>query len=81
MFQAGNLFNLRRLQDKTKVQTGELDELLYADDMDKVRIEGSRIDVIKFKVYNVSSGAKKMLRSMEQVSQLCDNNDPHKTIQ
>ena len=28
----GNIFNLRRLQAKTKVQT---DELLYADDMDK----------------------------------------------
>ena len=31
----GNIFNLRRLQAKTKVQTDVLDELLYVDDMDK----------------------------------------------
>ena len=31
----GNIFNLRRLQAKPKVQTDVLDELLYADDMDK----------------------------------------------
>ena len=31
----GNIFNLRRLQAKTKVQSDVLDELLYADDMDK----------------------------------------------
>ena len=31
----GNLFNLRRLQAKTKVLTDVLDELLYANDMDK----------------------------------------------
>ena len=30
-----NLLNRRRLQAKTKVRTGLLDELLYADDMDK----------------------------------------------
>ena len=30
-----NIFNLKRLQAKTKVQTDVLDELLYADDMDK----------------------------------------------
>ena len=29
----GNIFNLRRLQAKTKVPTDVLDELLYADDM------------------------------------------------
>ena len=29
----GKLFKLRRLQTKSKVQTGVLDELLYADDM------------------------------------------------
>ena len=31
----GNISNLRRLQAKTNVQTDVLDELLYADDMDK----------------------------------------------
>ena len=31
----GNVFNLRIMQAKTKVQTDVLDELLYADDMDK----------------------------------------------
>ena len=31
----GNIFNLRRLQAKTKVQTDVLDGLLYTDDMDK----------------------------------------------
>ena len=31
----GNIFNLGRLQAKTKVQTDVLDEPLYADDMDK----------------------------------------------
>ena len=31
----GNIFNLRRLQAKPKVQTDVLDELLYADDMYK----------------------------------------------
>ena len=30
-----NIFNLKGLQAKTKVQTDVLDELLYADDMDK----------------------------------------------
>ena len=30
----GNIFNLRRLQAITEVQTDVLDELLYADDMD-----------------------------------------------
>ena len=30
----GNLFKLRRLQAKTKVQTDVLDELRYEDDMD-----------------------------------------------
>ena len=31
----GNIFNLRRLQAKPKIQTDVLDELPYADDMDK----------------------------------------------
>ena len=31
----GKIFNLRRLQTKSKVQTDVLDELLYADDMAK----------------------------------------------
>ena len=30
-----NIFNLKGLQAKTNVQTDVLDELLYADDMDK----------------------------------------------
>ena len=30
-----NIFNLRRLQAKTKVQTDVIDKLLYADNMDK----------------------------------------------
>ena len=54
----GNLFNLRRLQAKTKVQTYVLDELVYADAMDK----------------NASSEAK-MQRTMDQISQSCDNYD------
>ena len=35
VFQSGTVLNLRRLQAKTKVKTDVLDELLYADDMDK----------------------------------------------
>ena len=31
----GNIFNLRRLQAKTKVQTDVPDKLLYVDDMNK----------------------------------------------
>ena len=31
----GKMFNLRMLQAKSKVQAGELDELLFADDMAK----------------------------------------------
>ena len=31
----GKLFNLRGLQAETKVQTNALDELLFADNMDK----------------------------------------------
>ena len=54
----GNIINLRRLQAKTKVQTDVLDELLYADVMDK----------------NASSQAKTQ-RSMDQVSQSCDDYD------
>ena len=34
-FDDGNIFNFRRLQTKTKVQTDVLDELLYADVMDE----------------------------------------------
>ena len=54
----GNKFTLRRLQAKIKVQTDVLDELLYADDMDRI----------------ASSGAK-MQKTMDQVSQSCDNYD------
>ena len=32
----GNIFNLRMLQARTKVQTDVIDELLYTDDMDKM---------------------------------------------
>ena len=38
----GNIFNFRRLQTKTKVQTDVLDELLYADDMDKNASSGAK---------------------------------------
>ena len=38
----GNIFNLRRLQAKPKVQTDVLDELLYADDMDKNAISKAK---------------------------------------
>ena len=54
-----NIFNLRRFQAKTKVQNDVLDELLYADDMDK----------------NAASSEAKMQRDMDQVSQSCDNYD------
>ena len=37
----GNIFNLGRLQARTKVQTDVLDELLYADDMGKNAISRS----------------------------------------
>ena len=33
----GNIFNLRRLQAKTEVQTDVLDELLYADAVLEIR--------------------------------------------
>ena len=39
----GNIFNLRRLQAKTKVQTDMLNELLYADDMDKNASSGAKM--------------------------------------
>ena len=39
----GNIFNLRKLQAKTKVQSDVLDELLYADDMDKDASSGAKM--------------------------------------
>ena len=38
----GNILNLRKLQSKTKAQTDVLDELLYADGMDKPGISAPR---------------------------------------
>ena len=39
----GNIFNLRRLQARTKVQADVLDELLYADDMEKNASSGAKM--------------------------------------
>ena len=38
----GNIFNPRRLQTKTKMQTDVLDELLYADDIGKNSNSGTK---------------------------------------
>ena len=39
----GKQFNLRRLQVKSKVQTGVVDELLYADDLAKNAKSGTKM--------------------------------------
>ena len=46
----GNVFNLKRLKARTKLQTDVLDELFYADDMDKnasteAKMQGARDQV------------------------------------
>ena len=54
----GKLFNLRRLQAKSKVQTEVLDEFLFADDMAKA-----------------APTEEKMQKSVDQISDSCDNYD------
>ena len=64
----GNTFNLRRLQAKTKVHTDVLDELLYADDMDKNASSEA-------KMQRAMDQVSQSCNNYDQVSQSCNNYD------
>ena len=63
----GNIFNLRRLQAKTKVQTDVPDEHLYADDRDKNASSDAKMQRPMLQVsqscdnYDLTIGTKKRL--------------------
>ena len=63
----GNIFNLRRLQAKTKVQTGVLDELLYADYMStnassEAKMQRGMDQVTQSSITMISQSAQKVQR-------------------
>ena len=58
----GNVFNLRMLQVKSKVQTEGVDELIYADDMAKGKCKKPWIEFHKPVTIMISKSAQKRLR-------------------